>query len=145
MIEMSLQEAQLFRMLEAFFGRSRVMWNMSVRAVCGGAYPSVADESEDAVARWAEVSGCLFTIVDEDDTPKMVIEFATDTSQTIDVAQLHRQQRLPRLLELRGVQYVLMTNDEFDEILDPNGSLDLISVLKDRFGIYDGDELAEEE
>jgi hypothetical protein len=38
-----------------------------------------------------------------------------------------------------------MTNDEFDEILDPDGSLDFISVLKDRFGIYDSDESAEEE
>jgi hypothetical protein len=145
MVEMSLQEAQLFRMLESFFGRDRVIWKMSVRTVCGGSYPSIADEPEELIARWAEVSACLFTVVDDDDTPKMVIEFATDLSSTIDVDQLNRQQRLPHLLELRGVRYVLMTNDEFDEILDPDGSLDFISVLKDRFGIYDSDESAEEE
>jgi hypothetical protein len=140
MIEMSLQEAQLFRMLESFFGRDRVIWNMSVRTVCGGSYPSMANESEEVVARWAEVSGCLFTVVDNDDTPKMVIEFAADLTSTIDVEQLNRQQRLPDLLQACGVQYVLMTQDEFDEILDPDGSLDFVSVLKDRFGIYDSDE-----
>jgi hypothetical protein len=144
MVEMSLQEAQLFRMLESFFGRDRVVWNMSVRTVCGGSYPPVADESEEMTARWAEVSGCLFTVVDHDDIPKMVIEFATDLSATIDVDQLHRQQKLPVLLEMRGVRYVLMTNQEFDEILDPDGSLDFISVLKDRFGIYDSDESGDE-
>ena len=137
MIEMSLQEAQLFRMLEAFFGRDRVVWNMSVRSVCGGEYPVVRGQSEECVARWAEICGCLFTVVDEDDNPKMVVEIGTDPSRAIDIAELDRQQRLPELLRMRGVQYVLVSNDEFEEILDPNSSLDLVSVLKDRFGIDD--------
>jgi hypothetical protein len=73
--------------------------------------------------------------VDEDDNPKMVVEFESDLSQVIDLAQLDRQQRLPKLLEQRGVQYIVVTRDEFAEILDPNGSLDLISVLQDRLGL----------
>jgi hypothetical protein len=32
-----------------------------------------------------------------------------------------------------------VSNDEFEEILDPASSLDLVSVLKDRFGIEDAD------
>jgi hypothetical protein len=135
MIEMSLHEAQLFRMLESFFGRDRVVWNMSVRSVCGGEYPQDAPESKESIASWAEVAGCLFTVVDEDDNPKMVVEFESDLSQVIDLAQLDRQQRLPKLLEQRGVQYIVVTRDEFAEILDPNGSLDLISVLQDRLGL----------
>lgn len=137
MIEMSLQEAQLFRMLEAFFGRDRVVWNMSVRSVCGGEYPVVQGQPEESVARWAEICGCLFTVVDGDDNPKMVVEIGADPSHAIDVAELDRQQRLPELLRMRGVQYVLVSNDEFEEMLDPNSSLDLVSVLKDRFGIDD--------
>jgi hypothetical protein len=141
MISMSLQEAQLFRMLEDFFGRDRVVWNMSTRSVCGGDYPTSGGENPDSVARWAEAAGCLFTVVDENDNPKMVVELALDVSQPIDIALLDRQQRLPKLLWERGVQYVLVTQDEFSEILDPKGSLDLVSVLKDRFGIEqeDGD------
>ena len=137
MVEMSLHEAQLFRMLEGFFGRDRVIWNMSVRTVCGGEYPTVGEESGDETARWAEVAGCLFTVVDEDDTPKMVVEFAEGLSQTIDVSMLDRQQKLPGLLERRGIRYIILTQDEFDEILDPHSSLDLVSILKDRFGIHD--------
>jgi hypothetical protein len=140
MIEMSLHEAQLFRMLESFFGRDRVVWNMSVKSVCGGEYPGRAEESEAAIARWAEVSGCLFTVVDNNDNPKMVVEFASDLTHVIDVAQLDRQQKLPKLLEQQGIQYVLVTLEEFAEILDPNGSLDLLSVLQDRLGIEPDDE-----
>lgn len=127
-------------MLEDFFGRDRVVWNMSIRSVCGGDYPTQDNEPAEAVARWAETAGCLFTVVDENDNPKMVVELALDLSQSIDVSLLDRQQRLPRLLEQSGVQYVLVTQDEFAEIVDPRGSLDLISVLKDRFGIEQGDE-----
>ena len=136
---MSLQEAQLFRMLEAFFGRDRVIWNMSVRSVCGGTYPRVRGEAEESIAKWADAALCLFTIIDEQDNPKVVIELGVNLKQPIDVARLDRQQRLPELLGMRGVQYVLVSNDEFEEILDPASSLDLVSVLKDRFGIEDAD------
>jgi hypothetical protein len=139
MISMSLQEAQLFRMLEDLFGRDRVVWNMSTRSVCGGEYPACGDEPAATVARWAEASGCMFTVVDQNDNPKMVVELALDFAQPIDVALLDRQQRLPALLGQCGVNYVLVTQDEFSEMLDPKGSLDLVSVLKDRFGIEQGE------
>lgn len=137
---MSLQEAQLFRVLGGFFGRDRVVWNMSVRTVCGGSYPPGAEDIADDVGRWAEVSGCLFTIVDDDDTPKMVVEFAVDLKRCIDLQLLERQEHLPKLLQLCGVRYVVVTDAEFEEILDPNSSLDLTSLLKDRLGLVNDDE-----
>jgi len=140
MVEMSLEEAQLFRILGGFFGRDRVVWNMSVRAVCGGSFPEALGEADEDIARWANIAGCLFTIVDADDAPKMVVELSTDLSRCIDVQQLDRQQRLPKLLDLCGVRYVLVSSSEFKEILDPNSPLDLVSLLKDRLGLTaDGD------
>jgi hypothetical protein len=35
------------------------------------------------------------------------------------------------------VQYLTITGEEMGEILDPNGTIDLVDVLKDRFGIED--------
>lgn len=140
MSEMSLQEAQLFRVLGGFFGRDRVVWNMSVRTVCGGTYPPGAELFADDICRWAEISGCLFTIVDDDDSPKMVVEFAVDLKRCIDLQLLERQEHLPRLLELCGVRYVVVTEAEFEEIIDPNSSLDLASLLKDRLGLVSDDD-----
>lgn len=140
MSEMSLVEAQLFRMLVGLFGRERVVWNMSVRAVCGGSYPLKDGESSDEVAEWAEAEPCLFTIVDADDAPKMVIEFTPNFSLYVDVKQIDRHQRLPALLDSQGVRYISVTQAEFSDMTDPKSSLDLVSFLKDKFGVEDSSE-----
>jgi hypothetical protein len=140
MSEMSLEEAQLFRVLGAFFGRDRVIWNMSVRTVCGGVLPPEMVQDGQGVASWVTAAGCLFTIVDEDDVPKMVVEFAVDHSESIDLELLERQHQLPKLLESCGIRYVVVTDSEFQEILDPQSSLDLVSLLKDRLGVGNEDD-----
>ncbi len=140
MSEMSLEEAQLFRVLGTFFGRDRVVWNMSVRTVCGGALPPHTVQDGAVVAPWINVAGCLFTIVDEDDVPKMVVEFAVDHSRAIDLDLLERQYQLPKLLESCGIRYVVVSASEFQELLDPQSSLDLVSLLEDRLGLSNDDE-----
>ena len=135
MSEMSLEEAQLFRVLGGLFGRDRVIWNMSVRAVCGGELPEVTQDPQEGAASWEDIAGCLFTIVDHDDIPKMVVEFAVDLKGTIDLKLLERQTLLPKLLESQGIRYIVVTASEFNELLDPQSSLDLVSLLGDRLGL----------
>ena len=145
---MSLPEAQLFRMLVALFGRDRVVWSMSTRAVCGGSFPRVlsAGAVPGESLSWAERDKCLFTVVDGDDNPKMVIEFSPDFSKYIEVEQIERQKHLPPLLGACGIQYVTMSSSELGEILDPAGSLDFVAFLKDKFGVDDScDEQEEDE
>lgn len=142
MSEMSLAEAQLFGMLGAFFGRERIVWNMSVQTVCGGVYPKIPGETAESIADWAGVSACLFTVVDAEDNPKMVVEFAPDFAEFIEVKQMDRHQRLPQLLQACGIEYVSVTSREFQEIIDPKSSFDFVSLLKDRFGIEEASEVA---
>lgn len=145
MAEMSLNEAQLFRLLTGFFGEDRVLFSMSVRAVCGGDLSIITDVCDAETRAWAERSRCLFTVVDGADDPKMVVEFAPDFSLYIEVDQLERQNRLPGLLQSHGVQYLTISGTELNEILDPGSSLDLVALLKEKFGIYDsGDDLSDE-
>lgn len=145
MAEMSLDEAQLFRLLVGFFGEDRVMFSMSVRAVCGGDLAVLSKAFDEETRQWAERSRCLFTVVDHEDEAKMVVEFEPDFSSYIEVEQLERKSRLPALLKARGVQYLTITGKEMEEILDPNGGIDLVDVLKDRFGIEDVIEPVEDE
>lgn len=143
MNEMNLEEAQLFRMLGRLFGADNVVWNMSVRTVCGGDYPST-DESAEVIAAWAEAFPCLFTVVDANDLPKMVVEFAPNFSRFVDVQQMTRHQKIPTLLEARGIRYISITPSEFNEMIDPGSALDLVSFLKDKFGVEDVDDSCEE-
>jgi hypothetical protein len=135
MAEMSLNEAQLFRLLVGFFGKDRVLFSMSVRAVCGGDLSCLPHALDEETRGWAERNRCLFTVVNEEDDPKMVVEFEPDFSSYIEVEQLERKSRLPALLKANGIQYLTITGREMGEILDPNGGIDLVDVLKDRFGI----------
>jgi hypothetical protein len=84
-------------------------------------------------------------VVDHEDDPKMVVEFEPDFSNYIEVEQLERKSRLPPLLKASGIQYLTITGQEMGEILDPNGHMDLVDVLKDRFGIEDVAEPLEDE
>ena len=113
---------------------------MSVRAVCGGDLSVISQDFDEETRTWAERSKCLFTVVDGEDDPKMVVELAPDFSDFIELEQLERQNKLPGLLKSRGVQYLTISGDEMSEILDPNGTLGLVDVLKDRFGIHDSPE-----
>ena len=142
---MSLDEAQLFRLLVGFFGKERVLFSMSVRAVCGGDLSALPEALDSETRQWAERNRCLFTVVDDDDDPKMVVEFEPDFSAYIEVEQLERKSRLPALLKANGVQYLTITGKEMGEILDPNGTMNLVDLLKDRFGIEDTPETLEEE
>lgn len=137
MAEMSLNEAQLFRLLVGFFGKDRVLFSMSVRAVCGGDLSSLSDTLDEETRAWAERNRCLFTVVDGEDDPRMVVEFEPDFSNFIEVDQLERKSRLPAVLKASGVQYLTITGEEMGEILNPNGTIGLVDVLKDRFGIED--------
>jgi hypothetical protein len=144
MAEMSLNEAQLFRLLVGFFGQDRVLFSMSVRAVCGGDLATLSHLLDDETKAWAERNRCLFTVVDAEDDPKMVVEFEPDFSNFIEVDQLERKSRLPALLKASGVQYLTITGEEMGEILNPNGTIDLVDVLKDRFGIEDSSDALDE-
>ena len=144
MVEMTLTEAQLFRMLVALFGRDRVVWSMSVRAVCGGALPASVASSDAGLSGWAERDKCLFTVVDDDDNPKMVLEFAPDFSAYIEIEQLERQKRLPPLLGACGVQYITMSSSELEEILDPKSTIDLVAFLRGKYGVEDAGDDSEE-
>jgi hypothetical protein len=48
---------------------------------------------------------------------------------------MERHQRLPSLLEGHGIRYISITFEEFRDMTDPQSSLDLVSFLKDKFGI----------
>jgi hypothetical protein len=129
MIAFSVPEAQLFRLLVEFFGQDHVIPQMSVVAVCGGVLPNGSGENQQLV-EWAKQSKCLFTIVDQHDSPCMVVEFFAGFECSIDVQEEAHQRLLPPLLKAVGVRYVTISPKEFSEMLDPASALDMFTLLK---------------
>ncbi len=144
MIALEQHEAVLFRMLSAFFGEDRVIPQMSIFAVCGGQLPISMPqewlaEVQLSCARspvvWAQQSRCLFTIVDANDEPKMVVEFVPDFSGTLDIEELNKRRFIRPALQAAGVNYVTISAQEYHEITLPGSSFTLSKLLQDKFDI----------
>lgn len=127
-----MAEAQLFRLLSGLFGGERVVPHMRVISVCGGALPSAALDGAGERATWAEQNRCLFTIVDGDDNPCLVVEFFAGFSEFIDPTEEEHQRFLRPILAAQGIPYVTISPSEFAEILDPGSGLDLVAFLRDK-------------
>lgn len=130
MLDFSLLEAQLFRLLVGFFGRDHVVPRMRVIAVCGG---ELNKEFAAPVRAWAESNSCLFTVVDRDDTPKLVVEFFEGFDEFVDAREEEHQRLLPRLLESAGIRYVTFSEAELSEVMDPEGGVDFYHLLRSKF------------
>ncbi len=142
MINMSLREAQLFRMLSGFFGRDQVIMRMSVLAICGGELPDPLPDSVLAqlgrggafnLDQWAKKNTCLFTIVDQNDMPRMVIEFFAGFESSVDPIEEEHQRLLPPLFSRRQIPYVTISDQEFGDLVDPTSSLDFCTFLEAKF------------
>jgi hypothetical protein len=148
MISISSEEAILFRLLVAFFGEDQVIPHMSVRAVCGGTVPEFRNDSlsrdvqsscHKSLEAWASEIKCLFTIVNHQSVPRMVIELMEDFSEVVDLQVLQRQRYLRPLLQAAGVPYVTMSQDEFSEITNPASKYDLFAFLKSKIEYFEAE------
>jgi len=130
MVDFSLQEAQLYRLLTGFFGKDQVIPRMTVLAACGGQLPVNGHKFPSGTDQWAKVNRCLFTIVDQDDEPKLVVEFFSGLHQAIDIVEEEHQRYLPPILKAAGVTYITFSDDEFAELISPDSDWDFYSFLK---------------
>jgi hypothetical protein len=155
MVALNQTEAQLFRMLVGVFGPDRVVPHMSVTAVCGGEFPHAATvlpcfnrQGPDFGRSWARSTKCLFTIVDDDDDPRLVVEFYSPAADAIDAQEIEHQQYLKPVLQHVGIQYVTIAQDEFDDLLTPGSGLTLTALFFSKLGVADegspSEELAED-
>ncbi len=140
------QEALLFRLLVSFFGEDRVVPFMSLNAVCGGALPSrlsseqsnaIERDSQTSASKWARASRCLFTVVNEDDSPRLVIEFFEDFREVVDVRELVRRRYMAPVLSAAGVHYVTISAEELQDIIDPEYAYGLADFLEARLELLE--------
>lgn len=137
---MELEEAQLFRMLTDLFGRDQVLFRMSALTVCGGQVNAVPRVLRDGFAtasdlsQWAAGETCLFTIVDREDSPKLVVEFAEEFRDIVDPLLVEHHRILPTLLEEAGIRYVTILRAQLHAMLDPKTNYNLVMMLEGVFG-----------
>lgn len=114
MIEMTLEESQLYRILLSVFGRDRVIPRMRVVAVCGGEF----FDEDTPTQSWASEATCLFTLVDEHDNPRLVVDFFSGFDRAVDPTEEEYERRIMPLLAARGIRRLTLLPDEWRMVRD---------------------------
>lgn len=138
MIDLTLEEAQLFRILTGFFGKERVVPRVSVLSICGGEPPAAvglnfSDMELCELKAWMKRNSCLFTVINDEGDACLVIEFASDFTEIVDLGELERRKLLLPLLAAVSIPYITITGEEFSDMLTPGAPLDIFTFLRDKF------------
>jgi len=137
MIDIDHNEALLLRLLTSVFGVERVVPFMRVISVVGGSLPQAMAAEKDNLEDWARENNCLFTIVDEQDDPKLVVEFFSGFDESVDLYEVEHKKYLSPILKAAGIAYVTISEGEFHAVLDPEDSLDIPSLIGLKIGLQD--------
>jgi hypothetical protein len=138
MIDLSHEQTLLLRVLTSFFGKDRVIPLMRVAAVCGGNVPHdiCAVDNEQAKV-WADENRALCTLVDQNDVPRVVVDFCSKSDDAIEFLEVERRKFMQPIMHAAGIIYVAVNEEELAELLDPSNSLDILSLIGLKSGLID--------
>lgn len=137
-MQLTLPEAKLFRVLSEIFGTDNVIPKMRVSALFPEGRPKSLEF--ELAEGWLERNFCLFTILNTDDSPRLVVEFYNGFSSSIDPLEEEHQRILPGLLGAVGVSYVTISNEEFEEALSPDSEIKVPDLIRLRYQELCGEE-----
>ena len=101
MTHLDLDSATLFRLLTAFFGKDQILYGMSLYTICGGSLPEGILEDQVMILK---ALNCFFTVVDEADHPKLVIDLLPYTGGVIEMGRFEQQEVVEQALLRVGVK-----------------------------------------
>ncbi len=135
MVDISLEEAQLLRMIAGFFGKERVVCKATLNFICGGQlhFPKDCDKAD--FRAWAKRRKCLFTVMNDEGDPKLVIEFTPDFNGTIESMDVEHLNHVEPVLKAAGLHYVTLDKADLAELTSPEGNLDFFTFLESRLEI----------
>lgn len=136
MEQFELREAQLLRLLSDTFGADQVIAKASVSMVCSGQIPKLSEQDYPGFEMWSKKFKCLFTIINNQDEPCLVVEFFGGFAGDIDPFEAEREVFLPTVLKSKNIFYFRVTEEDFRTLIDPDMPVSLLDLLSDK---YDSD------
>lgn len=135
MVDITLEEAQLMRMVAGFFGKERIVYKASLSLVCGEKLTEPNNFNGHEFSEWAKRYKCLFTVMNDNGDPRLVIELLPDITGTIDSSQIEHMHFVKPTLNAAGLHHVTLSREEFADLTDPEGTLDFFSLLESKIEI----------
>ena len=111
-LHLSPVEVLLFQQLRELFGQDRVLPRLRVSMICGHQYPAQVRDSVPNIEIWSRENSCLFTVIDGNSDPKVVIDRFDGFEESIDFDQVEHQKYLPALFSELGIHYITISSEE---------------------------------
>lgn len=136
MIDLTQREVLLFKILISLFGKENVIPKMSLKAVCENSVETASLMNlEDAQLQ------LLFTVVNNDDVPKLVVEFAAETSKYVDLYSLEREKKVRQFLSSHSIRSIHISEGEYDDLIRSASDRDfVVKFFQDKCGLFFSDE-----
>ncbi|MCB0320218.1 MAG: hypothetical protein KDD60_04775 [Bdellovibrionales bacterium] len=134
MDQLELREAQLFRLLSECFGKDRIIPKARISLVCGGNLPRLPEDQQIGYHEWVTGYRCLFTVINADDQPRLVVEFFSGFTKSIDPHEAERQRFLPSVLRIQKILYLTISDEEFSALLSPEEDVSLWQLIECKLG-----------
>jgi len=131
-VNLSAGEAQLFRQLMDVFGADRVLPHLPVSMICGQEYPESLQSAFPELADWARTSICLFTVIDGESSPKLVLDIFEGFEASIEIDQVERQRYLPDLFAALNVHYITLSPAELESCSTSGNKEKLCAILEQK-------------
>jgi len=137
MIDLTQKEVHLYKILVTLFGKENVIPRVTVKTVCEN-----LPDTASFFPKELEGVQVLFTVVNDDDAPKLVVEFAPEISEVVDVYALEREKKIVHLLNACQIRYISINDLDYQDLIKFNKHRDfLVQFFQEKCGIdSDGDE-----
>jgi len=132
MTNLTHDEVILFKHLQGFFGFDNVIPHMRCLAIFESAkvsLPEVLDSNKEAMM---ERHRCLFTVVDNDDKPKVIFELSESDAVTIDLLHMNDKSIAEDLFQKVGIKHIAVSRQEIKEIGLPGSGYSMVDYLRDK-------------
>lgn len=130
-VELENKQAILLRLLTQVFGKDNIIFNISLWLLLQDFDIELANNVQYKNYK------CLFTILDKNNTPKLVVNFDPlyEKEKYIDVHEFEKHTILEKVLKEVSVMYLVVNKEDFDGLTHPKHPVSVIDFINYKLGL----------
>ena len=130
-VHLDSKQAILLRLLTDVFGKDNIVFDISLWLLLQD-FENIASDNKDF-----KKLKCLFTILDKNSTPKMVVNFDPlyDKEKYIDMKELEKHQILENNLKEVNITYLVINKDDFEGLTHPKHPVNIVDLFNFKLGL----------
>jgi hypothetical protein len=131
-VELEHKQAILLRLFTSFFGKEKIMFNISLWMLLED-FKELGIENKEEYKNYK----CEIVILSKEDMPRMVVEFDPlyEKQEFIDLKNIKKDEVLKEVLQKAGIPYITVQKEEFEYLTHPHDRVSIVDYLNYKLGL----------